>query len=549
MSAYPDADIRVQAAPSAWLSPVQFAAAATALAVPGLLTITPTVLALWTMWRTDALKSVGMAIPLVSLALILRAWKGLDWRADGTWWGVPVLLLAMAGSWVEGRSNLVLVLTPQISRIFPPASLVVLAYGSGVVLLFGGWRLYRAALFPILLLLLVDPIPHAFNQWIDLPLQRYSAYVARALAMHLGQSLTPDRLRLMFTPGFGMFIAPGCNGIRGAVTMGLIALVAGYLYRFRWTATGMVVAGAILLGYVFNLLRLCLLVLYYLVALHLPWLQDKAEGADYIIGAGLFLLATVLLFAAIHRLRDEAPPGETRTEAVAADDMLPDGAPVQLMRLAAMAAMALIGSTGVTQAIAETHAISASVSDADVQLFPARLGAYTRERTWNETLKEGAIIYAWAQYAPTGGGPSIAIGVSPVSDWHNPLICHTAHGQDPVWQGQLNMATAETPVEFSSGFYNDGATQYLEASTLCSGGSCGEFATERRHLGFVLSAPRFKSLVGADSTRSTRVLIRVETLNVAEPADSAREELTQRLRAFLASVKLGDLTRPYDDPR
>ena len=549
MSAYPDVDARAQAAPSAWLSPVQFAAAATVLAVAGLLTITPTVLALWTMWTTDALKSIGMAIPLVSLVLILRAWKGLGWRAEGTWWGVPVLLLAMAGSWVEGRSDLVLVISPQVSPIFPPASLVALAYGSGVVLLFGGARLYRAALFPILLLFLVNPIPHAFNEWIDLPLQAFSASIARSLAMHLGQSLTPDRLRLMFTPEFGMFIAPGCNGIRGAVTMGLIALVTGYMYRFRWTANGMVVAGAILLGYVFNLVRLCLLVLYYLVALHLPWLQNKAEQADYVIGAGLFLVATFLLFAVIHRLRDEAAPGETRTEAVTADERLPDGVPVQLMRLAAMAAMALIGSTGVTQAIAETHYLSASVSDADVQVFPPRLGAYTRERTWNESLREGPIIYTWAQYAPAGGGPPVAIGVSPVSDWHNPLICHSAHGQDPVWQGQLNMATAETPVEFSSGFYNDGATQYLEVSTLCSGGNCGEFATERSHLGFVVSFPRFRSLVGADSMRSIRVLIRIETLNMAEPADSAREELTKEMEAFLASVKLGDLTRPYDDPR
>ena len=49
-----------------------------------------------------------------------------------------------------------------------------------------------------------------------------------------------------------MFIAPGCNGIRGAVTMGLIALIAGYIYRFRWYAHVAVVAGAVLLGYVFN---------------------------------------------------------------------------------------------------------------------------------------------------------------------------------------------------------------------------------------------------------------------------------------------------------
>src|SRR6202453_4574915 len=134
----------------------------------------------------------------------------------------------------------------------PPHSLVAFAYGAGVVLLFGGPRLFRAALFPLVLLWFVNPIPHIFNVYVDLPLQRASAHVARGFAMALGQPLSPDKLRLMFTPDFGMFIAPGCNGIRGAVTMGLIALVAGYLYRFRWRAHAAVVLRAVLLGYGFH---------------------------------------------------------------------------------------------------------------------------------------------------------------------------------------------------------------------------------------------------------------------------------------------------------
>ena len=118
----------------------------------------------------------------------------------------------------------------------------------------------------------------------------------------LGQPLSPDKLRLMFTPEFGMFIAPGCNGIRGAVTMGFIAVIAGYLYRFRWRAHVLVVLGAILLGYVFNFVRLCVLVLFYLVALHFPSLQDRAENADYLIGAVLFFVAVYLLYVVIQKL-------------------------------------------------------------------------------------------------------------------------------------------------------------------------------------------------------------------------------------------------------
>ena len=112
-------------------------------------------------------------------------------------------------------------------------SLVAIAYTAGFVLLFGGVRLLRAAWFPVVLMWFVNPVPHFFNRYIDLPLQHASAMVARSFAHALGQPLTPDQLSLMFTPKFGMFIAPGCNGIRGAVTMGFIALIAGYLYRLR----------------------------------------------------------------------------------------------------------------------------------------------------------------------------------------------------------------------------------------------------------------------------------------------------------------------------
>ena len=168
--------------------------------------------------------------------------------------------------------------------------------------------------FPLVLLWFVNPIPHIFNVFVDLPLQRASAHVARAFAIALGQPLSPDQLRLMFTPEFGMFIAPGCNGIRGAVTMGFIALIAGYVYRFRWYAHAAVVAGAVLLGYVFNFARLCILVLYYLVALHFTSLQDKAEMGDYIIGASLFLLGTFLLFYVVRRLSES--PGQIKPAAI-----------------------------------------------------------------------------------------------------------------------------------------------------------------------------------------------------------------------------------------
>ena len=295
-----------------------------------------------------------------------------------------------------------------------------------------------------------------------------------------------------------------------------------------------------LLGYVFNLLRLCLLVFYYLIALHLPWLQNKAEQGDYVIGAALFLLGTILLLTAIQKLRDRRPNDiAVRT--------LPEDASEQRFSmqrkvlLAAVTVAALLGCFWIPQAIAIVHPRAMLV---EAQPFPEHLGSYTRQRVWNESITEtGTVIYVWAEYARAGGGDPIEIGVSPVADWHNPLVCHSVRGETPVWQGQIAATTGGAEVEFISGFYNDGVTQFVEASTMCSRGGCGEHMSGASHLGLVYSLPRFHLLRGAIDSGSTRVLLRTETTNMTLTADAAREELMDTLRGFLQNVKLDELTQ------
>jgi len=547
MSAFPDSEASMPIIRATGLSPVQFAALATALAVLGLSTIWFTGFSLWSLWTNDALKSIGMVIPLVSLILILRVWRTLDWRAEGTWWGLVILVLTLLIDRAQEQAMLILVVSPHWSTVIPPPSLMLLAYGSGVVLILGGVRLYRAALFPILLLYFANPIPHVFSSLIDLPLQHASAHVARAFAMHLGHTLTPDHLRLMFTPDFGMFIAPGCDGIRGSITMGFIALIAGYVYRFRSYSNALVVIAAILLGYVFNLARLCVLVLYYAVALHFPSLQDKAENADYLIGAFLFLVATILLLTVIAHLRDARNSTMSATVAHPEQGVFHERpGRAQYVQLAATAVIVLVGCTGLGRASAMIHASGVRAANVATAQFPERLGNYTLARSWNEAGVTGPVVYVWGQYAPADGGASIAIGISPISDWHDPVVCHTARGQDPLWQGQLTVATADAvPINFSSAFYNDGVTRHIEASTMCQAKTCGEFTSERTHFGFVYSRPDPSSLFSQNSQFPVRVLVRAETMDMTVPNDAARQQLTRQMRDFLAHVKLDDLTRPY----
>jgi exosortase J len=497
-----------------------------------------------------------MLIPIVSFVLILRVWKTLDWEMNGSIWGLALLLLTIFTVRLRDQAVLVLVLSPQWSIYVPPHSLVVFAYATGVVLLFGGVRLFRAALFPIVLLWFVNPIPHVFNVLVDLPLQRASAHVARAFAIALGQPLSPDQLRLMFTPHFGMFIAPGCNGIRGAVTMGFIALIAGYLYRFRWLAHTFVVVAAVLLGYVFNFVRLCILVLYYIVALHIPWLQKRAEMGDYIIGGCLFLLATFLLFYVVGRRKQSQNETKPSPAPIPTNSFPPPQTPTQArsiyLRLAAMAVIALVGSIGVAYAFQLSHspeALAAAARDhGSLNNFPDRIGNYSLVRTWNENLNAATLLFHWAEYAPNGDGPHVSIGISPILGSHDTLICHSARGEDPLWLGQLALPTADGTVTFSGSFFNDSATQFLEATTICNGAVCGEYSNARTRFGLVYSRPAPQALFSQDPARPIPILIRAETIDTTLPANTARLQMSAAISSFVASVNLSELTWPYRRP-
>ncbi|MDR3735009.1 MAG: exosortase J [Acidobacteriaceae bacterium] len=529
------------------------------VALAGTLAIFPTLDYLWAMWVYDPLKSLGMFIPLVSAALLLRAWRSIGWEIRGTGWGLAIILVTIAAVHLRSQAVLLLVLSASWSLYIPPHGVVIFAYASGVVLLFGGTRLYRAALFPILLLLCVDPVPHIFNVFVDLPLQRISAHVARGFAMALGQPLTPDQLRLMFTPDFGMFIAPGCNGIRGATTMGYIALVAGYIYRFRLRVWALVVAGAILLGYLFNFLRLCVLVLYYLVALKIVWMQDKATGGDYIIGACLFTFAAALLVLAIRKA------GHTRGLTERASTENPDALALAAAqdekaqssyypRLFALLGVVVLGS--IAYAVPATTKIARAISGAEHRQpaaftgqFPQQMGAYTLSRTWKEQLSTGVIIYEWAEYVRSDNGLRIQMGISPVLGAHDTTLCHVARGEDAIWQGTVTFPSAgHTDESFSASMYNDGVSQFVEASTQCTLAGCGEYTMVRSHFGIIFSLPRAGALLQQGETKPLPVLLRAETIDVAMSREAARTLLLGELRGFVNEIDLAELTNEYRGP-
>jgi exosortase J len=424
----------------------------------------------------------------------------------------------------------------------PPVPLLAILYALAMVLLFGGRRLLRAAWFPVLFMGAVLPVPETFSRRVDLPLQHASATVARGFAHLLGEPLTPDNLRLMFTPDFGMFIAPGCNGIRGAVTLGLAALIVAYVYRFRWFVFLPIVAGAVSLGYLFNFVRLCLLVVYYKIALPYPWLQDRAKGADYMIGGGLFVLALYLFFAVADRLRRKR------------EDVLPAPAPVPvttgrpalplLLRAVAVALLALAFGLDNLHAQHEAGLVRRAIPE-----MPDHLGAYKLVRTYQDTLSTGVVVYTWGDYQRPGAADTISVGVSPELDMHDVEVCHIARGEEPTWHGRVAASSMAGDLAFVAAMYNNGQVQTLEASTLCDASGCRQFTESTGGMTFVYAHPRRVLPMATDQGRPVPMLLKVENPDVNAPAAVVEARMAEQLRAFLGGVNLQVLAARYRSGR
>jgi exosortase J len=516
-----------------------------------LLTVWKSAQSLFDIWTHDDLKSMGMVVPLVSYLLILRAWRSLGWETEdsrgsnGAWWGFAVLAVSAALMFLRDQMLLIVTVNRDWLLQLPPLPLVAVIYAAGMVLLFGGVRLLKAAWFPVLFMWAVIPVPETFSRRVDLPLQHASATVARAWAHALGQPLTQDKLRLMFTPEFGMFIAPGCNGIRGAITLGLAAIVVSYLYRFRWFVYAPVVAGAVLLGYLFNFLRLCLLVVYYKIALPYPWLQHHAKIADYLIGGCLFLCALAVFFTVAEKLRNDPK------------DVLPEPAqePVQkfrrarplLVRVGAVLAMAAIFGVDVVHE-RTVDAAAANASRQAMPKLPQRIGDFTLVRTWDET-QFGVMVYTWGEYAAPAEADGTAVGhvmfgVSPQSV-HDAEVCHIARGDDPTWHGQMAAATAAGEAELTVAAYNDGATQKIEASTVCDNGACRQYSQTSQHVTLIYARPHRGVPLQSDTTRPIPVMLKVESLDTMTPVSVMEPQLAATLMLFLKGADLPALTAPY----
>jgi exosortase J len=496
---------------------------------------------LWIAWTTDPLRSIGMLIPPVSILLTLRVWRRHNWELRGTWWGLLVIAFSYFLSLLR-LNTLLMAYAGGLGATFIPVSLPVYVYGSGVILLFAGTRVWRRAWFPLGLLMLSQPVPILGNGLIDIPLQNISARVARSFATMIGFRPTTPELRLMFSPDFGMFIAPGCDGIRGAVTMGYVALIIGYLKRvsiFRWISY---VTGAVLLGYLFNFIRLCVLVLYYRVALGHPGLEGWAKWADYCIGSCLFLFATLLFLRLAQRKQKSPVPPEIPS--VSARPPLRTRSLVFRCAAFAIALLATISLPSSALRVVHQPVLS---PESMAALMPRQIGNFALTRTWYEQSGGSIVVQAGAYSAPGSDEIILGIWVARLFHLHDPQQCWLARGLEPDKLVAQSFVTAGgEPLSLSTGYYSDGVTDSIVINAQCTPASCTQFhqVAQGKNFGLLFLKPEGSALYGSQD-HPVSVMLRIDKLHTDAPSSVVDAQLTTEAQRFLAGLDMKSLSRAF----
>jgi len=483
-----------------------------------------------------------MLILFASLILVIRVWRQTGWELNGTLWGL--LPVAAAFSLCALRQNLRFYWFDGFAHVnLLPVSLPLCLYACGIMLLFAGVRVARLAWFPLALLMFVQPVPGIGSQFVDQPLQALSAHVARSFASLIGFAPTsPQLLKLMFTPDFGMFIAPGCDGMRGAITLGYIALIVGYLKRVSIRKWFLYVIGAVLLGYLFNLLRLCALVVYYRIAVGHPALEHVAKQADYGIGACLILVAAVLFFW-IATMREDSQGGMDKPPIPHASTNERDKQSIK-WKAAALAVLTMFfavpAAYTVQNRLHRPQGIGGLTPQQLNDLMPKQLGEYKLNRVWQEKLDGVNAMQCGAYDAP--GSDEFILGVWLLPGEHSIHASWMDRGESPERHENRSFATIlGRVIRFDSAFYSDGVTESLVGDTECTYWSCSPFSGDS---GMYVAFRDFKHLT-ARQTRVVPIFFRVESLQTNQPKSATYQALSAEAQRFLSGVDFVQISQTF----
>ena len=237
-------------------------------------------------WSNDANFTHGFFVPAFSLFALWQdrqrfaraPRKPSSWGLLITAFALCVLVVGVLGAELF------------LSRI----SLLLLI--AGLLILFRGWSLFRAVLFPWAFLFLMIPIPAIVFSQITFPLQMLASKLAALLLPLLGVPVLREG-NIINLPAMPLEIVEACSGIRSLLSLATLAIIYGYLTESRIWVRVVLALAAIPIAVAANSLRIVgtgLLVQY--------WDPEKAEGFFHMFSGWLVFLVSLTMLFLVHRL-------------------------------------------------------------------------------------------------------------------------------------------------------------------------------------------------------------------------------------------------------
>jgi exosortase len=239
-------------------------------------------------WWDDPNFSHGFLIPFFSGYLIWRDRKRLAaLPIKPSWFGLVV---------IAGGLTILVVGVLGSEFFLSRSSLLFLL--AGLVIYFGGWRLFRSILFPWAFLFLMIPIPAIIFNQIAFPLQILASRLASTLLELVGVPVLQQG-NIIQLASMPLEVAEACSGIRSLMSLGALAIIYGYFLEPKMPWRIFLAVAAIPIAVVSNSLRVVgtgVLVEW--------WNAEKALGFFHTFsGWVIFVLALGLLITVHGGLR------------------------------------------------------------------------------------------------------------------------------------------------------------------------------------------------------------------------------------------------------
>ena len=228
----------------------------------------------------------GIFVPFFALFVLWQGRKRLSVIPPApTWAGLPLVALGL----------LMLVLGVLGAELFfSRVSLLILL--AGLIILFQGWRFFRAILFPWAFLILMVPIPNLILQQVTFPLQLLASKLATVLLQLAGVPVLQQG-NVIVLASMPLDVAEACSGIRSLLTLVTLAIIYGYLMETRvWVRVALAIS-AVPIAVAANSFRIFgtgMLVQY--------WDPDKAEGFYHALSGWLIFVVALIMLFAVHRV-------------------------------------------------------------------------------------------------------------------------------------------------------------------------------------------------------------------------------------------------------